>query len=146
MLEAGGAQDDLRELDRRVAKALGWKCPFPGYKCDGSRRTICGACGGHGHGNCYGNGNGPVQIECCEQMPGYSTDAACVGEMLEWSAAKGLRPNLCSTFERDGSHCGWRVWLNTEAGVQCDGRTLPEAVARAVAAVGAQERNDERTD
>ena len=38
MLEAGGAQDDLRELDKRVAKALGWRVVNP--RSPDTRRVV----------------------------------------------------------------------------------------------------------
>lgn len=43
-------------------------------RCDGTKRTICGACGGPGHGNCDGGGDWPIQIPCEGHCPG-RTDA-----------------------------------------------------------------------
>lgn len=68
-----------RELDALIAeKVMGWNhseySPIR-HRCDGKFHTKCGACGKIGHGNCYGDGSGPVQIEC-DCTPHYSSSIA----------------------------------------------------------------------
>lgn len=38
--------------------------------CDGTKRLRCAACGGWGHGNCYGNGSGALEVPCEHVCPG----------------------------------------------------------------------------
>lgn len=53
-------------------------CPtFLAGRCDGERQIICGTCGGSGHGNCYGNGRGPIEILCSREFcAGYDVQIA----------------------------------------------------------------------
>lgn len=74
----------MSDDNARIAKHVtGW---FPTHiesKCDGRVWIRCGACGAMGHGNCYGDGTGAIQIlcgehvSCCEesQVPDYLNDA-----------------------------------------------------------------------
>lgn len=75
--------------------------------CDGNHKTRCGACGGMGHGNCYGDGRGPVQIECCTERPDYSGDIAAAWQVVDKMKEDGLQLILYSnppgTYARPAS-------------------------------------------
>lgn len=70
-----------RELNLLVARKLfNWECNHP--HCDGIKRIRCGACGQWGHGNCYGNGTGQLQVEC-DHCPYYSESIEDAWEVIE---------------------------------------------------------------
>jgi hypothetical protein len=54
-------------IDRETAQA---RCEtFRTGRCNGVQRTVCGACGVYGHGNCYGGffvsgSRGQIQVPC----------------------------------------------------------------------------------
>ena len=86
-----------------ATEVMGWEAKHDSYRCDGTRFIRCGACGRSGHGNCYGNGQGAIQItcggdrSCCDDamMPEYSTDPSADYEVLvfvreNWEEAKRL--------------------------------------------------------
>lgn len=62
-----------------------WCDTFRVGKCNGEHRTRCGACGAAGHGNCYGNGSGPIQVGCSDGCgaASYSTDPAAAWSLIE---------------------------------------------------------------
>lgn len=81
-----------RELDVLIAEwVTEWKARHIEDKCNGEYFIRCGACGAYGHGNCYGNGAGAIQIKCGESraccdnawMPNYSTDISAAWEIAE---------------------------------------------------------------
>lgn len=76
-------RDDI-DVDALIAeKVMGWKCAD--RDCDGKFLTRCGACGRHGHGNCYGNGEGAIQVSCIDRghRPSYSSDISAAWEVVE---------------------------------------------------------------
>lgn len=75
---------DDTDLDALVAEhVMGWKCTV--RDCDGKFLTRCGACGKEGHGNCYGNGSGAIQVSCVGRghRPNYSGDIAAAWEVVK---------------------------------------------------------------
>ena len=116
MLEAG------RLLDRKAAEAMG--CKVVPHSGSPDRYDSCGCAHYRTHAMPEPNG------DC---LNGYSTDAACVGEMLEWAADKGMWPEVKKGELR------WvvRLWLdNTDRFVTGEAAELSEAVARAIVAAG----------
>jgi hypothetical protein len=59
-----------------------WRCNNPKCGDDGWIKQ-CGACGRHGHANCYGNGQGGLQIACYYwHMPAYSENIEAAWEIV----------------------------------------------------------------
>lgn len=117
----------------RLARFAAFRCwrAASGYCADGWA-VHCGACGRRGHGNCYGDGRGPVQIECCGEEPDYfgSLDAATT--LLE-----PLRERGFDTFALQSDPRGWdgRPWMAVVSdGTRSYGygTTPSEALSRAV--------------
>lgn len=52
------------EINLAIAEACGWQAEHYEHKCDGTTIFRCGACGGLGHSNCYGDGRGAVSFSC----------------------------------------------------------------------------------
>ena len=52
------------EINSAIAEACGWQAEHYAHKCDGTTIFRCGACGGFGHSNCYGDGRGAVSFSC----------------------------------------------------------------------------------
>ena len=52
------------EINRAIAETCGWQAEHYEHKCDGTTIFRCGACGGLGHSNCYGDGRGAVSFSC----------------------------------------------------------------------------------
>lgn len=80
-----------RELDARVAEevmgvSLESLCSRHRIgQCDGTRHTVCGTCGAQGHGNCYGDGHGQIEMRC-EMIcfaPAFSEEFAPAFEVWE---------------------------------------------------------------
>lgn len=90
--------EELRKLDAEVAeKVFGQPLTslcstFKQSRCDGEVRTVCGACGRHGHGNCYGNGTGQIQTRCEDAClaPYYSSDISAAMEVVEKMRERGF--------------------------------------------------------
>ena len=61
-----------KDINNRIAELVEFKCWKKGSRCDGKLITRCGACGGYGHANCYGNGSGAIQFACCQERPNYT--------------------------------------------------------------------------
>lgn len=63
-------------LDRAITDLLGGIVCHrrSNNSCNGLHYIRCVACGADGHGNCYGNGDGAVTIDCCSETPFYSSD------------------------------------------------------------------------
>jgi hypothetical protein len=81
-----------RCLDAWIAEAVtGWKAKHQEDKCNGEYFIRCGACGEYGHGNCFGDGRGAVQIKCGEyvaccddaELPEYRIDISAAWEVVE---------------------------------------------------------------
>ena len=68
-----------REINEAVARKLGWACND--RHCNGDFKHTCGACGKYGHGNCYGDGTGAVQVEC-DHMPDYCHSIEAAWEIV----------------------------------------------------------------
>jgi hypothetical protein len=52
------------------------------------------ACGRHGHGNCYGDGSGPVEVLCeyvCESKAAYVNDRNSYQILMEELARRNLQ-------------------------------------------------------
>ncbi len=70
-----------------IAEACGWKAVHREDKCDGVNLITCGACGAHGHANCYGDGRGALQFTCADSpccegavSPNYLSDLNAMHE------------------------------------------------------------------
>ena len=101
-LEAGRELDAL--IDRHVfgRDKTAYCETFSANRCDGVKRTICSACGGFGHGNCYGYGRGgEIQIQCSDACCGYdySSDIAAAWMVVQY-------------FHPDGTNEGYSVQLD----------------------------------
>lgn len=106
-----------RELDALIAeKVMGWQAQHRSDMCDGSKFIRCSACGALGRGNCYGDGQGQMQIRCgevvtcCDEaaLPNYSTDIAtawCIIEKLTTD-----NPYWCIDVRQSLKPRGW--WCN----------------------------------
>ena len=117
------------EMDRLIAeKVMGWKSKHRADKCDGVMFIKCGACGRSGHGNCYGNGDGQIQIKCgehtscCDEsaLPEYSIKITPAFEVME----KLNEPWLCRLPD-DTWEC------ETKGAVKVWALTAPLAICRA---------------
>lgn len=83
-----------RELDALIAeKVMGWQAHHRQDKCDGVYIIRCGSCGGDGHANCYGGGQGSIQSLCEDvpcgdeaSLPPYTEEIAAA-----WQVAEKLR-------------------------------------------------------
>ena len=71
-----------------IKEACGWTGRHYAHKCDGVTIFRCGACGGIGHSNCYGNGQGAISFSCsespcCEEAvpPNYPFDLNAMHEV-----------------------------------------------------------------
>lgn len=81
-----------------VAAVMGWKAQHNPLKCDGKQFIKCSVCGQSGHGNCYGNGSGAMQIKCgafvscCEdaEMPEYINSEAEAFKVIQWWNAQTI--------------------------------------------------------
>ena len=124
------------ERDRLVAEALGIplaeRCwVFKQGWCDGTTLTHCGACGGDGHGNCYGRGNGPIQVACehrCDAPSPSTSDHAAYDALEAWLAQ---RPGRWVTIHLDG----WRPSVtlgDVDHADNCSAPTLGDAASRAI--------------
>ena len=74
-----------------IAEACGWTARHYAHKCDGATIFRCGTCGGIGHSNCYGNGQGAISFSCsvspcCEEAvpPNYPFDLNAMHEVEKW--------------------------------------------------------------
>lgn len=114
-----------RELDALVAeKVMGWKHDRDAefrHLCDGKFHTKCWACGSLGHGNCYGNGSGAIQIPC-DCTPYYSTDIAAAWQVVEEMMKRG-EYLVIKAFPNTG--------FEVELGGNADAGTLPLAICLA---------------
>ena len=71
-----------------IVEACKWTARHYAHKCDGVTIFRCGACGGIGHSNCYGNGQGAISFSCsvspcCEEAvpPDYLKDLNAMHEV-----------------------------------------------------------------
>lgn len=129
-----------REMDALIAeKVTGWKAQHLPGKCDGKYFIRCGACGAYGHGNCYGNGEGQIQIKCGEhvscwekaELPAYSTEIAAAWKIVEKMHMTVYTPGSSySSGEYDSFSRGLYA-AETQDGENGDGDTAPLAVCRA---------------
>ena len=72
------------DINNRIAELVGFRCyKFTKGSCDGIKITHCGSCGGTGHGNCYGWGNGPIQLGCCTIRPNYTQNIEEAWKLLD---------------------------------------------------------------
>ncbi len=104
-------EQELTELNNLMAEIMGWKAKHREDKCDGVNIIKCGACGAHGHANCYGDGTGAIQLTClqrpcCEEadMPNfvYELDASMM--VLEKCHSITVFPILTGV-KSDGHYC-----------------------------------------
>jgi hypothetical protein len=86
-----------------IAESVGWHAEHLRNRCDGTHIIRCGACGGHGHSNCYGNGTGQVHSLCwnnpCSPSaipPDYLGDLNAMHEV-----EKGLGDSQWLTYESE---------------------------------------------
>jgi hypothetical protein len=125
-----------REMNALIAeKVTGWKAIHAEYKCNGEYFFRCDACGGYGHGNCYGNGDGAIQIKCGEytvccdeaEMPAYSTDISAAWEVVEKMKADGWE------FYFEWKDEPWALFENDECLLDkyADADTVPLAICKA---------------
>ena len=82
--------------DERIAlvgkEIFNWKPRHDPEKCDGEKFIVCAECGKPGHGNCFGDGEGAVDVLCGHsgiscwddtKIPDYLSDWNYIGEMLQ---------------------------------------------------------------
>lgn len=87
-----------QERNAAVAAVMGWKAQHDSRKCDGKMFIRCGGCGRSGHGNCYGDGTGQIQIKCgehvscCEDstVPEYIYSEAEAFKVIQWWNAQTI--------------------------------------------------------
>lgn len=124
-----------RELDARVHEAVfgdDWRkeCSrFRQSRCNGRIYTHCGACGRAGHGNCYGEGRGPIEIACADSCdaPAYSTDIAAAWLIVEWMRERGWDGDV---MWGEGGHDARFTCADGRAR-RAFAKTAPEAICRA---------------
>lgn len=111
-----------RDLDRAVAVAMGLR-PIPAsvprsgdWLCDWQRNATFSETTGWAH----------------RHLPAYSTDPACLDEMLAWLVARG-QPEIALVESDDGGDL-WEAYLAPRS-IPQRGSTIYEAVARLVVAV-----------
>lgn len=119
-----------RELDVAVARAMGCEPKLEIFERNGPMELWFCTCDEFNHTE----GEGPFPL-----IYSYSTDPACVGEMLEWAASSGDLPTLRLVFDNpDWPSTEW--WseisdVNNKLSAMGKGNTPQLALARAILAL-----------